>query len=67
MDLTDRPVALPLSALRDGMGAFRAHLYATFHSGRTKDTPYCASSGYILNAAFLLPKGQPAFSSWMLQ
>jgi hypothetical protein len=37
--LTGRPVALPLSALLDGIGAFRAHLYAAFHSGRTKDTP----------------------------
>lgn len=38
--LTGRPVALPIAALLDGIGAFRAHLYAAFHSGRTKDTPY---------------------------
>jgi len=34
--LTGRPVALPLSALLGGMGAFRAHLYGAFHSGRAK-------------------------------
>jgi hypothetical protein len=35
--LTGRPVALPLTALLQGIGAFRAHLYAAFHSGRAKD------------------------------
>jgi hypothetical protein len=35
--LTGRPVALPLSALVEGIGLFRAHLYAAFHSGRAKD------------------------------
>ena len=38
--LTGRPVALPVAALLDSVGTFRAHLYAAFHSGRTKDTPY---------------------------
>jgi hypothetical protein len=38
--LTGRPVALPITALLDGIGSFRAHLYAAFHSGRTKETPY---------------------------
>lgn len=38
--LTGRPVALPVSALLDGIGSFRAHLYAAFHSGRIKDTPH---------------------------
>ena len=37
--VTGRPVALPSAALLDGMGTFRAHLYAAFHSGRTKETP----------------------------
>ena len=37
--LTGRPVALPLEALLNGIGRFRAHLYTAFHSGRTKDTP----------------------------
>ncbi|MCZ7674291.1 MAG: hypothetical protein M5U34_47745 [Chloroflexi bacterium] len=32
-------MALPVAALTDGIGAFRAHLYAAFHSGRTKVTP----------------------------
>ncbi len=35
--LTGQPVALPLSALLSGIGAFRAHLYAAFHSGRAKN------------------------------
>ncbi|MBK8935538.1 MAG: hypothetical protein IPM76_25100 [Chloroflexi bacterium] len=34
--LTGQPVALPLSALLSGIGAFRAHLYAAFHSGAGK-------------------------------
>ncbi|MGH2538800.1 MAG: hypothetical protein ACRDHL_15535, partial [Candidatus Promineifilaceae bacterium] len=38
--LTGRPVALPVKALLSGIGAFRAHLYAAFHSGRAKDTPH---------------------------
>lgn len=36
--LTGRPVALPVEALLNGIGDFRAHLYAAFHSGRTKET-----------------------------
>jgi hypothetical protein len=38
--LTGRPVALPVAALLEGIGAFRANLYTAFHSGRTKETPY---------------------------
>ena len=38
--LTGRPVALPTAALLDGIGTFRAHLYAAFHSGRAKETPH---------------------------
>jgi hypothetical protein len=38
--LTGRPVSLPVEALLDGIGTFRAHLYAAFHSGRTKETPH---------------------------
>jgi hypothetical protein len=34
--LTGQPVALPVSALLEGIGAFRAHLYAAFHSGRVR-------------------------------
>ncbi len=34
--LTGRPVALPITALTQGMGKVRAHLYASFHSGRQK-------------------------------
>jgi hypothetical protein len=32
--LQGRPVAVPLTHFISGIGAFRAHLYATFHSGR---------------------------------
>jgi hypothetical protein len=34
--LTGRPVALSLDALVNGIGRFRAELYAAFHSGRVK-------------------------------
>jgi hypothetical protein len=37
--LSGRPVALPLAALLDGIGRFRAELYAAFHSSRVKVTP----------------------------
>jgi hypothetical protein len=33
--LTGSPVALPLDVLTQGIGIVRAHLYASFHSGRT--------------------------------
>ena len=36
--LAGRPVALPVAALVEGIGAFRAHLYTAFHSGRTKES-----------------------------
>ena len=32
--LNNQPVAIPLTALLQGMGQVRAHLYASFHSGR---------------------------------
>jgi hypothetical protein len=34
-----RPVDLPLTALTDGIGTFRAHLYAAWHSGRRSTNP----------------------------
>ena len=37
--LSGRPVALSLEALVNGIGRFRAELYAAFHSGRVKVTP----------------------------
>jgi len=37
--LAGRPVDLPVAALLEGIGTFRAHLYAAFHSSRTKVTP----------------------------
>ncbi len=33
--LTGRPVALPVESMVQGMGMVRAHLYASFHSGRS--------------------------------
>ncbi len=38
--LTGCPVSLPISTLLTGVGAFRAHLYAAFHSGRSKEMPF---------------------------
>jgi len=38
--LTGRPVALPIAAVLEGVGAFKAQLYAAFHSGRLKETPH---------------------------
>jgi hypothetical protein len=37
--LSGHPVALPVRALLDGIGTFRAHLYAAFHSGRRRAAP----------------------------
>jgi hypothetical protein len=37
--LKGKPVALPLPALLGGMGAVRAHFYASFHSGRRENNP----------------------------
>ena len=36
--LRGRPVALPISALLEGIGDVRAHFYASFHSGRSRKT-----------------------------
>jgi hypothetical protein len=36
--LTGQPVALPTNVLLGGVGEVRAHLYASFHSGRVKET-----------------------------
>ncbi|MFQ5436007.1 MAG: hypothetical protein ACE5FD_14125, partial [Anaerolineae bacterium] len=38
--LTGQPVGVSVPALLEGIGSFRAHLYAAFHSGRTKETPH---------------------------
>jgi hypothetical protein len=37
--LSGRPVALPLEVILAGVGTFKAHLYAAFHSSRVKETP----------------------------
>lgn len=39
-----RPVALPIDALLKGMGTVRAHLYASFHSGRSEEAPIARST-----------------------
>jgi len=36
--LSGRPVAVPVAGLLTGIGDFRAHLYAAFHSGRARET-----------------------------
>jgi hypothetical protein len=38
--LAGRPVSVPVSALLEGIGNVRAHLYAGFHGGRIKDTQH---------------------------
>lgn len=42
--LTGHPVELPLHALTSGIGQFRAHLYASFHSGRKQAQPISRTS-----------------------
>ncbi|MFO7683142.1 MAG: hypothetical protein R6X34_24170 [Chloroflexota bacterium] len=37
--LTGKPVALPLSAITESIGAFKAHLYGAWHSGRKANKP----------------------------
>ena len=37
--LRGRPVGVPLEALLGGIGTVRAHLYASFHSGRKESNP----------------------------
>jgi hypothetical protein len=43
--LTGRPVSLPVTALLEGIGTFRAHLYVAFHSGRMKKSPKTPHGG----------------------
>ncbi|MFO7684368.1 MAG: hypothetical protein R6X34_30425 [Chloroflexota bacterium] len=40
--LSGQPIAFPVKVMLAGIGTFRAHLYAAFHSGRMKHT----SAGY---------------------
>jgi hypothetical protein len=49
--LTGQPVALPVSALLNGVGVFRAHLYAAFHSSRAKEPFAPSDDGRHLPAA----------------
>lgn len=37
--LAGQPVALPIAAITAGIGDFKAHLYAAWHSGRRTDNP----------------------------
>ena len=43
-----RPVDLPLTALTNGIGSFRAHLYAAWHSGRRANTPIARATQQTL-------------------
>ena len=58
--LSNRPVAVPVGALRGSIGDARAHLYATFHSGRNKGiTNYelgITNEGDALNSSALEDK-----------
>lgn len=42
--LTGQPVALPVALLLGGIGDVRAHFYASFHSGRTRETAHGAQA-----------------------
>lgn len=48
--LNYNPVAIPLSVWQGNIGALRAHLYASFHSGRATDQPKCDPSPPIARA-----------------
>jgi len=37
--LTGKPVALPISAITESIGTFKAHLYGAWHSGRKRNNP----------------------------
>ena len=37
--LTGRPVALPITAITESIGVFKAHLYGAWHSGRKTNNP----------------------------
>lgn len=54
--LTGRPVALPVSVLLAGMGAVRAHFYASFHSGRKSKNPI--SRGTLEEISGVIPPVQ---------
>ena len=43
--LSGQPIQLPLSAVTGSLGAFRAHCYAAFHSGRDRRPPDPPASG----------------------
>ncbi|MFN2190282.1 MAG: hypothetical protein ACK2T3_16080, partial [Candidatus Promineifilaceae bacterium] len=45
--LAGRAVALPISALLQGIGKLRAHFYASFHSGRNKESSRTNQSNLI--------------------
>lgn len=42
--LRTHPVALPVAALLESIGVVRAHLYASFHSGRSEEAPIARST-----------------------
>jgi len=48
--LHNRPVALPVSGLLQGIGLVRAHFYASFHSGRMSEKEAQAQSAPISRA-----------------
>ncbi len=58
--LQARPVAVPLTHFTAGMGEFRAHLYATFHSGRgnTKEVATPIARETLANLSYVPPRTQ---------
>ena len=46
--LEGQPVSLPLAALTDGMGVFKAHLYAAWHSGRRENKPISRAAQAVM-------------------
>jgi hypothetical protein len=54
--LGGRPVDVPVAVLTQGIGHFRAHLYAAFHSGRRKAKPISRAS--LTKISHVSPRSQ---------
>ena len=48
--LAGQPVALPMTAITEGIGDFKAHLYAAWHSGRHTDNPISRSQQHLITS-----------------
>ncbi|MCA9970478.1 MAG: hypothetical protein KC425_09700, partial [Anaerolineales bacterium] len=56
--LNSRPVALPVSVLTQRIGQVRAHLYASFHSGRTQAPTRPIARATLHDLTAVLPRTQ---------